>query len=219
MVTPAAIVRFLPIASNARIPARAMVLVYLTLAMLSAIAVRAIRQRHGGTRLVALLATVLAIDFFAAPVPTVPVACPAIYDTLRERPEQGALVELPLGFGDGFGALTPVENRVMLACQTVHERPLVGGFVARLSPRVTAAYRSDALLAAFLTLSGASGEFARVTAPDRDAARERLTNDHISFVLLDRTVASPELTEFVDRVLPLRLVTTAGDRSLYVVER
>ena len=49
---------------------------------------------------------------------------------------------MPLGFGDGLESVTPVDNRLMLACQTVHEHPLVGGFVARLSPRVLAAYRA-----------------------------------------------------------------------------
>jgi hypothetical protein len=218
MISPAAILRFIPIVSNARIPGRAMVVVYLALAMLAAIAVKELRSRNKSVVLVALLASGILADFFAAPFPTVPVACPAIYQTLRERPERGSVAELPLGFGDGFGALTPIENRVMLACQTVHERPLVGGFVARLSPEVVAAYRSDPLLAAFLRLSGAGGDLTNTALPDRRSALEQMTRDEITFVLLDRVDASVELQEYVDHMLPLRLVASDGQRSLYVVD-
>jgi hypothetical protein len=119
-------------------------------------------------------------ELCTAPLSIARVDCPSIYLTLRDRSERGALVELPLGFGDGLASVTPVDNRLMLACQTVHEHPLVGGFVARLSPRVLAAYRSDPLLAGWMRLSGATG-FEDIPLLAGEAAAGRLRADEIRF--------------------------------------
>ena len=134
LLTPAALLQFVPLVSNARMPGRAMVMVYLALAMLSALAIAKYRGRHRTPATAALVVFLTLAELCAAPLSIARVDCPPIYLTLRDRSERGAVVELPLGFGDGLESVTPVDNRLMLACQTVHEHPLVGGFVARLSP-------------------------------------------------------------------------------------
>ena len=218
MILPAALLRWVPLVANARMPGRAIVMTYLALAVVAAYGVTEIdatRRWRVATAAVGLLL----LDFLAAPVATTPVECPPIYETLRDRPEHGAVVELPLGMGDGFGALTPVDNGLMLACQTIHHRPLAGGSVSRLSPRVVDAYRRDPLLAAWLRMSGAAGEFQHAVPPDRTLATERMNDDGFAFVLLNRTAASPELRAYVERVLPLTLVASDGRRSLYVFDQ
>jgi hypothetical protein len=217
MIAPAAVLQFVPIASNVRMPGRAMVMVYLAIAMLAATGLAAFRAAHPGRAAMPLLILLLVVDFLAAPVPVAPVECPPIYQTLRDRPERGAVAELPLGFGDGLGAATPVENRMMLACQTIHQRPLVGGFVARLPPRILESYRADPLLAGWLHLSGATGPFGQAAPPDAPLATERLKADGIALILLDRSAASPALYDYVDHVMPLTLVSTDQTRSLYVL--
>jgi hypothetical protein len=52
---------------------------------------------------------------------------------------------------------------------------------------------------------------------DADAAAERLAANGIAFVVLDRAAAPARLTQYVETVLPLDLVVTEGQRSLYVV--
>ena len=66
---------------------------------------------------------------------TTTMARPGIYETLRDRPEGGTLCELPLGIVDGFGGTGQLDSRTLFY-QTIHGRPMVGGFVARLPPAV-----------------------------------------------------------------------------------
>jgi hypothetical protein len=215
LLTPAALLQFVPLVSNARMPGRAMVMVYLALAMLSALAIATYHGRHRTPATGALVVFLAVAELCAAPLSIVRVDCPSIYFTLRDRPERGALVELPLGFGDGLESVTPVDNRLMLACQTVHGHPLVGGFVARLSPRVVASYRSDPLLAGWMRLSGARG-FEDIPLPDAEAAADRLRADDIRFIVVNRTTASSTLQQYVEHQLAVTKIAERDDRVLYV---
>ena len=214
LLTPSVVRQFIPVISNARMPGRAMVMVYLSIAVIAAFAVAHYRSRHAALWIPILAASLVIAEQFAAPLPITAITCPPIYGTLRDRPESGALAELPLGMGDGFGNVTPADNRMMLACQTVHGRPLVGGFIARLSPGVLAAYRADPLLAAWLRLSGATD--LDDADPTPEVAARSLRGDHIAFVLIDQQASSKPLIAFVGR-LPLTRIASDERRVLYAV--
>jgi hypothetical protein len=215
LIMPATLIRYLPIVSNARMPGRTILVVYLAMAMLSAVTIAHWqgRWRHAT---VAIAAVIVLLDFLAAPFPLTALECPAIYQILRDRPEPGSLAELPLGLGDGFGPVTPVDMRFLL-CQTIHERPLVGGVTSRLPPNVVAYYKADPLISAWLRLSGMRVDAADVRPlPGAEVAGERLKANGIAFVMLNRKTASPELREYVERVLPVTMVAESGDQALYV---
>jgi hypothetical protein len=105
----------------------------------------------------------------------------------------------------------------MFVCQTIHERPLVGGVLARLPTSVLATYSADALIATWLRLSGASasvvpgGEMA-----DAARVRQQMEADGIAFVMLNRRTASPELRAYVEHVMPLTLIAHDEERTLYL---
>jgi hypothetical protein len=214
LIGPEVLLRYVPIAANARMPGRAMVIVDLALAVLAATAVATLRRPRSALLVSGLAALVLA-DFWIAPFPLASIECPPIYRILRDRPERGGLAELPLGLGDAFGDVTPFDRRT-LVCQAIHERPIVGGFVTRLPPSVLAAYRADPLIATWLRLSGArtnaipAGGPANVT-----LAAQRMDLDDIAFVLLNRRTASPELRDYVEHVLPLEVVSQDDERTLF----
>ena len=52
--------------------------------------------------------------------------------------------------------------------------------------------------------------------PGTEVAGERLKANGIAFVMLNRKTASPELRQYVERVLPLTMVAQSGDHALYV---
>jgi len=212
---PATLVRFVPIVANARIPSRTIVMVYLAAAMLAAIGFAALRDAGRKVWALALAGLALADSAPAWP-PILVVDRPAIYDVLRQRPEEGAVCELPLGLRDGFGEIGRFDSRVLLY-QTIHEHPITGGFVARMPPRIPAAYEADAVLGPLLRLS--SGEAlsdVAVLSPDR--AAEVLRHDNIHYFVVNRNAAPADLLVFV-RSLPLRLLASAEGRDLYVVDR
>jgi hypothetical protein len=55
---------------------------------------------------------------------------PPIYETLRDRPEEGALLELPVGIRT---ATSRGSSTTALAYQIIHRRPIVGGVVPHVA--------------------------------------------------------------------------------------
>jgi hypothetical protein len=217
MILPQALLRYVPIVNNARIPGRAIVVTYLALAVLTAVAAADWRAKSRRGFLVAIaVAFAVIADYLPAPLPLVRLDRPAVYEKLRDRVEEGAVCELPLGLRDGFGVRGAFDDGVLFY-QTIHQRPLVGGFVARLPRGVIAAYYSDPLLAGFLSLSTSEETEDTRALPDRQLASDKLGENGIRFIVLDRSKASAKLVEYVERVLPLTLIADENQRSLYIV--
>src|SRR5258707_831865 len=72
----------------------------------------------------------LVLDSVPRPTSAFPLDHPAIYDVLLRQSEPGAVCELPIGLRDGFGETGIFDSRT-LWYQTIHKRPMTGGFVAR----------------------------------------------------------------------------------------
>jgi hypothetical protein len=218
LILPQTVIRLIPVLSNARIPGRAMVVVYLAIAVLAAVAVAQYRSRDRRSALAAvLIGSAIVADYLPAPFPLTRLDPPALYSVLRNRPERGAVCELPFGFRDGFGEHGTFDDRILFY-QTLHERPLVGGFVARLSPSVSRFYEHDRLLGTFLRLSGAT-ELPTLAPPDRDEAGRLLDQHGIRFLVVNRRTANQELQAYVERTLPVAKVVDDEERTLYVVMR
>ena len=220
MVLPQTVLRYVPIAANARVPGRAIVITYLAMAMLVAIGVAAWRASGRRSALpLAMLALLIIVDYIPAPFALTHLDHPAIYATLRDLPTPGTLLELPVGTRDSFASRGLLDHRV-LGYQRIHERPVVGGVVSRLAPSVTRAYRDDPLINALLELSEsrATGPPTTASAESRRQVRDALKRDGIRFVMLNRETAPAVLVDYVERMMPLTLVATEGSRSLYEVE-
>ena len=219
MILPQALIRYVPLVNNARIPGRAMVVAYLALAMLVAFAVTELRARWRHSRTWLVVAAVLIVaDYLPAPFPLVALERPVVYETLRDRTEPGVVCELPLGVRDGFGVRGTFDERVLFY-QTIHSRPLVGGFVARLPTNVAAAYEADPLIADLLRLSsgGIAADVEREP-PPADVVAASLRANGIRWIVLDRERASSRLVKYVEHVLPLTSVAQDGERWLYFVD-
>lgn len=215
MLLPATIVRFVPLVSNARIPSRAMIVVSLAAAMLAAIAWQHLRDRNSRVLAAGLLLLLLA-DYFPSRPPFFTVDRPSIYDALAAQPAGGTLCELPLGLRDGFGEIGRLDARVLLY-QTSHARPMTGGFVARLSPRLAAAYDADPILSSLARLS-AGLPLSGGPPLDRQTAGARLLSLGIRYVIVNQDTAPPELLAYVHSHLPLKVVARDGPRTLYAID-
>ena len=217
LMLPAMVVRYVPIVANARIPGRAMVVVYLALAMLAAIGAAWLSSRQRPARIAAgCLVLLLALECAPAPPPTYAPDMPSQYAALRSRDRAGAVCELPLGVRDGFGETGKFDSAVLLH-QTLHERPIVGGFLARLEPRVAREYAAMPVVGSFLRLSsGARLSDEPVVMTPREAASS-LASAGIAFVVLDTRTASPDLIRYVQSGITLRLIGEQDGRIFYEV--
>jgi hypothetical protein len=213
IVLPAMVIRWVPLIGNARVPGRAMVIVYLAVSMLVAIGL-ARRRRPVRSAVAAALACAVVLDYAAFPMEIGDIQVPRLYQSLRGR--SGNLVELPMGLRDGFGESGRFDPRVLLH-QTVHGMPVVGGFVARLSPRIKDAYHANPIVRSLLALSENKTTPAPDLEADRGVARLALAEFDVTALVLDTSAASPPLARYVRDVLPVRKVATDGTRELYLV--
>jgi hypothetical protein len=216
LALPAIGLRYVPLLENARIPGRAMVVVTLGVALLSAIGVARLAADPRRKRLAGLLIAVLAVDCAPAPTATYTLERPAVYETLKAASAPGAVCEVPLGLRDGFGETGRFDSNVLFY-QTIHERPIVGGFVARLPPRVIREYSQMPIVGSLLRLSAGQrpdgGQ--RELAPD--AAAAFLASTGIRYVVVNKRLASPDLKTYLAGAVRLTLLTEDESRSVYLI--
>jgi hypothetical protein len=149
-ILPQTLLRFVPLLANARMPGRAFVMVVLGVAMIVACVLASLATNPRRRRmLIAFAALLILADYWSAPPPLVTLDRPRLYQALRSLPS-GPVLDLPLGLRDGFGERGHLDHRALFY-QTLHEHPLAGGFVARLSPRIQRAYDEDPILSALLS--------------------------------------------------------------------
>jgi hypothetical protein len=208
---PFALLRYLPGLANARMPGRAIVVVQLAAAVLTAM-VLARRTRHwwdGAGWLIFLLME-------ATPHPTPLLALPrpdAVDAAIVSSAAAGSVLELPTGLRDGFGMIGWLDHRALVH-QMRHERPLVGGFVARMSPTLAERYLNTPVFVAALGVSDLERPLERSLSA-REAADQGVAFLVVNRDLLDRPRSlDPSTLE----ASGFRYVTSDGDRELYAVD-
>ena len=207
LVLPDALLRYVPIVSNARMPGRAILVVQVALAVLVALALRSVSRR-----IQIVVVTLLLVELIPAPIPLWSVPEPDSVDAeLVTSQLEGAVIELPAGLRDGLGQQGLLDDRAFVH-QMYHGRPLVGGFVARLSPRIRQAYADSALLSSFIRVS------ANPTNPLlADGTAEEARSHGIAFLIINRdAIAEADWNQrpAIERA-GFRFIRAAGSRELY----
>ncbi len=205
---PEALARFVPLVSNARMPGRAMVGVYLALGVLMSLRLAA---REGFWKQPAAqwaLIGLLALDYLNAPVPLTALEEPVVYQRLASIDDEGPVIDVPFGIGDGLSAGFGNQDRRILYYATIHGHPLVGGFIGRMPPEAAQAYLAMPIVGNVLRLS--SGQPA--------VEEEVVPVVPFRYLVLDTVLASPELVAYVHSKLDVDLLESAEGRELYAVQ-
>src|SRR4029453_12824170 len=113
----------------------------------------ALRLSHSRPALQWVLIGLLAVDFLGAPIPLTRLDRPAVYEHLASIADNGGVIEVPFGIGDGLSAGLGNQDRRVLYYATIHGHPLVGGFIGRMPPRVAAGYEAMPVVGNLLRLS------------------------------------------------------------------
>jgi hypothetical protein len=135
---------------------------------------------------------------------------------LKSRTDRGAVCELPLGIRDGFGETGAFDSAVLLH-QTIHERPIVGGFIARMAPDVRTRYEAMPVIGSLLRLSSGGSLSDQPSEGTPAEASARLASAGVRFVVLDTRAASPDLIRYVQSRLALRVIAEEDGRVFYDV--
>lgn len=122
----------LPVFSIARVPSRWDVMVMLCVAVLSGFALQYLVNRSQAPgRIVSkenvlcvICAGLILFEFLSVPYPTAPTTIPAFYENIASDPGNYAIFEV-----------TSEPNATIMYYQTIHQKPLVNGYVSREPPQ------------------------------------------------------------------------------------
>ena len=217
---PWALLRYVPVIGMARSPSRFAVLALLGLSVLFAQALDALLRRIADSTVGAprpgmkfarpLVAGVIGIALVAEllPVPRVlhSAEVPEVYRLIASAgDEAGRVLELPTGVRDGTSSIGRY-NASSQYFQTRHHRPMVGGYVSRVSRwRIRESRRSSVLRAIFELSEGRTPPAALIAAA-RDNRDAFLRRTCVRFVVVNTQRASAELQGFARDSLRLALV-------------
>jgi hypothetical protein len=215
LLLPQAAAQGVPILNNARIPGRAMAMVHVAVVVAVAAALSARRPRLSMPGLAALGALAIA-ESLAAPLPLIALEPPGVYAVIARQPPGGTVLTVPFGVRDGFGEKGLFEHEALYG-QTIHGRALVGGFLARLSPRVWTWYDTREQYRSLLLASTPGAPTPPLPACEATAAGLREAD--VRYVVLYPRDASPALRSMVDTHLPLHRLADDGRRILFAVDR
>jgi len=215
--TPWALLRYVPIVGDARMPQRFAVVALMGVAVLFAHAL-AVLVRHAPHRRRWIIAAAgIAIAFELAPVPRVLYSAeiPAIYDTIAADPRPVHVLELPFGVRDGLSSLGDF-SAVTQFYQTRHGKAVIGGYKSRVSGKRKAELADLPVLGALIRLSEGRHLSPGAEARAREAAPTFAERRHLGYVVMHTNWVRPELRRFAIDFLGLRFVASDDGHELYV---
>jgi hypothetical protein len=218
--TPWALLRYVPLIGEARMPSRIAIVAMMAVAMLFAGALTAWTTRHPRHRRWILLgvAACLWIDLMPAPRAIFAAGVPSVYMRIAEDPAPVSVLSLPTGVRDGLSSLGNFSAHSQFY-QTVHGKPIIGGYLSRTTPGRKRAYQDHPVLGPLVDLSeGRPVSQTRVNRAKR-AAAAFLESTALGYVVFNHKTGSAELERFAVEVLGLRRIQREQDLSLYVPTR
>ncbi len=211
---PWALLRYVTPIGLARMPSRFAIVAALGLAMLLAGALAAIGARWPARRrlIAAIVAVLLAIELWPAPRTLYSAEISHVYLTIAQDPSPVRVLSLPFGVRDGVSSVGNFRPQSQFD-QTRHRKPLIGGYLSRISPRrVEKMRREYPTLAILMKMSEA------MTLTDADVATlnelgERfVSRTRLGYVVIDQRFISMESRQAV--IDAWHLIEIERDRHL-----
>ena len=215
--TPWTLLRYVPLLGAARMPSRFAVVALLGFCVLLAFALVALTKHQPRRRGLILWAVGCALAFELLPVPRTLYSAeiPSVYRTIAADPRPIRVLELPFGIRDGLSSIGDFSAASQFY-QTAHGKPLVGGYLSRISEQRAAALRRRPVRSALIALSEKRELTERGAERARRAADEFLRHGRVGYVVIDTSRATPQLRDFAVSLFNLRKIESAGVLELYV---
>jgi hypothetical protein len=214
--TPWTFLRYLPLIGEARMPPRFGVLVAMAVSVLFAGAVAALVRRHPPRRraLVIGIGVALAFELTPAPRTLYSAEVPAVYHRIAADPRPVRVLELPFGIRDGLSSLGDFTAASQFY-QTVHGKPLVGGYLSRVEESSKRYYRGVPMMGALMDLSEGITLQPDQEARARASADAFLAQATVGYVVMDAARVTPELRRFAVETMRLQKVEEHDGFELY----
>ncbi|MDE2292507.1 MAG: hypothetical protein KGL53_10530 [Elusimicrobia bacterium] len=206
----------LPIFSNMQVAHRFNIYVVLFLCLLLAALLRSLQREHpGAARWLPWAAfLLLLLEDLPAARPLIRIEPPAVLARLAARPD-GAMLTLPTGaMFNGLGATATVGTPPSIVMQTFHHKPLVGGYLTRVSRRTYEDMRRDPVFSALLAAQGGTPPAPLLS--DARFMSRYLSEERLRYVLVD-DAQTPEALRAALASWPLRRIDSQDGLELYEV--
>src|SRR5687768_16701062 len=215
---PWALLRYAPGFGLTRMPSRFAIVAVLGLAMLMAGALAAIGARWPRRRrmMVAVVGFLLVFELWPAPRMLYSAEISPIYDRIASDPRPVRVLSLPFGVRDGVWATGNFRPR-SLYNQTRHGKPLIGGYLSRISRRrVDSMRESYPTLEALIKLSEEKPLDPSVRAVLDERGDRLVKQGNIGYVVIDERFIAPDRSLMVIEAFKLREVQRDAHLVLYV---
>jgi hypothetical protein len=213
---PWALLRYLPIVGLARSPGRFFIFAMVGIAVLFASALHALISRHprARTTIVAGVGMVLAFELLPAPRQLFSAEIPSIYRIIAAEPREVRVLELPFGIRDGTMAVGNFTSRTQFY-QTAHEKPILGGYLSRVSQRRVRENQRHPVLSSLMRLSEGESISPRQLEVLREEWPAFVKRNTLGYVVLDRDRSSAALQSIAAQQLGLQKLAEDGALALY----
>ena len=197
-------------------PTRFAIVAALGLTMLFALALAECGRRwpHRRRQVLAVTAVALLVELWPAPRPLYSAAISPVYDLVRADPRDVRILELPFGVRDGTSSEGDFSARYQFN-QTRHGKPLMGGYLSRVSARRVREVKETPMLSALLALS----EDRTLPPADLEGLRHGapafVDTARLGWVVVHPSRTPRALHDFVLQALALEFVASDEDILLY----
>ena len=217
--TPWALLRYVPVVGEARMPQRFSILVFLGLTVLFAGALVALGRRWPDRRraLMAAVGIALAIELWPAPRPLFAADVPGVFHAVAADPRPIRILELPFGIRDGLSSLGNF-GAFSQFFQTLHGKGLVGGYLSRIDERTKRVYMEEPVTRVFLEFAEERTPSAELLTTAAGRAPAFVDRTGLGYVVIDRARVTAAEREFAIAALGLEHVempAETGTRELF----
>jgi hypothetical protein len=217
---PWALLRYVPGFGLARMPTRFSIVAALGVALLLAGALAAIGERWPRRRrvVVAVATVLLLVELWPAPRQLYSAEISPLYDIIAADSRPVRVLSLPFGVRDGVSSVGNFRARSQFN-QTRHAKPLIGGYLSRISPRrVDRMRRAYPTLDALIKLSDPRpiDDSVRATLDARGSVLVEQAN--LGYVVIDQRFIPPDRSQMVIEAFRLKEVQRDRHLALYVPE-
>lgn len=213
---PWALLRYVPLLSATRTPARFAIVLMMGFAVLFALALAHISNCRPERRPWVLALVGLALAFELAPLPrrVLSVPYPDIYQIIAQDPRDVRVIEIPYGISHGEGSEGAFSSESQFY-QTLHEKPIFGGAMSRVSDNQLRRQRRFRILQLLLRLSAGEPVNQTEILRARRAARRFVRSARLGYVVIDTRRTRPDVRQAVIDLFDLAKIAESDGRELF----
>jgi len=192
--------RYIPVLNNVRVPSRFNIIVMLSCAVLFAFSSRCLfcklRKKSLKSLAAAVLTGLISFEYLAIPFPMFNTEQPSIYAHIGGDKEAGTLLEIPLGWADGFKQLGVMEGDFMY-CQTLHQKRIFGGYIGRFPDNRIEYYRSLPVIKDIIKLEEENGTQPAISVTEKESAKTFLTSFKVRYILVRKRFFNSPVHKYI----------------------